>query len=158
MDLLQPGNQAVHFIATNEKVDKKGQHFPCRRLQICSKLQLVRDVAAVNWDEFPFHIYTFNYLHHLHLPTGRSVCRKQLSAYEEFALQGWGFSSSFLLLLHFSLQSKNSARFIWQILANWLPFLRSVGWMSTTKADVKRLTLQIHVLEIKTSSLKLVFF
>lgn len=47
-DLFQPGKQVVHFIAANEKVDKKGQHFPCRRLHICSKLRLVRDVAAGN--------------------------------------------------------------------------------------------------------------
>lgn len=95
MDLLQPGNQAVYFIAANEKVDKKGQRFSCRRLQICSKMQLVRDAGAVNWDEFPFHIYTYNYLRHLYLPAGRSACTKQLSAYKECALQGWGFSSSF---------------------------------------------------------------
>lgn len=64
----------------------------------------------------------------------------------------------FLLLLHFSIQSQNSARFIWQILSNWLPFLRMVGWMSTTKADVKRLTVQINLLQIKISSLELSFF
>lgn len=38
----------VYFIAANEKVNKKGQHFPCRRLQISSKVQLVRDAGAVN--------------------------------------------------------------------------------------------------------------
>lgn len=155
MDLLQPGNRAVHFIAANEKVYKKGRHFPCRRLQICSKLQLVRDAAAANWDEFPFHIYTYNYLHHLHLPTGRSECRKQLSAYEEFALQGLGIFFFFSSIQAY--KNKNSVRVIWQILQNWLPSLRSVGQMSTTEADFKRLTLQINLLEIKISCLELSF-
>lgn len=67
-------------------------------------------------------------------------------------------ANSSYALLHFSLQSKISARFIWQILLNWLPFLGSVWWMSTTKADVKRLTLQINLYEIKISCLLLILF
>lgn len=64
------------------------------------------------------------------------------------------------LFLFSSIQAykyENSVRVIWQILQNWLPSLRSVGQMSTTDVDYKRLTLQINLLEIKISSLELSF-